>query len=87
VRQADFSVLKKHILNVTKDSVVGDRISDVVLEADRDDEGSDFLRIILEVKSLDGVSDTDIEAVVESIEAAAAEMDERSPSVRFADAA
>ncbi len=87
MKQADFTELKKRVLEVTKDSAVADRISDVVLEADRDDEGSDFLRIILEVKSLDGLSDNDIEAVVESIETAAAELDERSPSVRFADAA
>jgi hypothetical protein len=85
--QADFSLLKKRVIDVTQESAVGERVRDVVLEADRDDEGSDFLRIILEVKSLDGVSDANIEALVESIEKAIGDLDERFPSVRFADAA
>jgi hypothetical protein len=87
MKQADFSVLRKCVLDVIKDSVVGERVRDVVLEADRDDDGSDFLRVILEVNSLDGVSDADIEDVVDAIETAIAELDERSPSVRIADAA
>lgn len=87
MKHADFSVLKKRVLDVARSSAVADRVSDVVLEADRDDEGSDFLRIIIEVKSLDGLRDSEIEALVDAIEAATAEIDERSPSVRFADAA
>jgi hypothetical protein len=87
MKQADFSVLRKSVLDVIKNSVVGERVRDVVLEADRDDDGSDFLRVILEVNSLDGVSDADIEDVVDAIETAIAELDERSPSVRIADAA
>jgi hypothetical protein len=87
MKQADFSVLRKCVLDVIKNSVVAERVRDVVLEADRDDDGSDFIRVILEVSSLDGVSDSDIEEVVDTIEAAIAELDERSPSVRIADAA
>ncbi len=87
MKQADFSVLKKRVLDVVHDSAVGERVRNVIVEADRDDEGSDFLRVILEVDSLDDVRDADIEPVIESIETAIAELDERFPSVRFADAA
>jgi hypothetical protein len=87
MKQADFSVLKKRVEDVTHDSPVGNRIKKIVLEADRDDEGSDFLRVILEVTSLDDVKIEDLEPVVESIETALLELDDRFPSVRFADAA
>jgi hypothetical protein len=85
--QADFSTLKKRVVEVMRKSLVGERVRDVLLEADRDDEGTDFLRITLEVRPLDGVSDADIEALVESIEKTVGDVDERFPSVRFADAA
>jgi hypothetical protein len=84
---ADFSALKKRILDVTQESVLRERIKDVSVEADRDDEGSDFLRVILQVRPLDGVDDAEIEALVESIETAIGDLDERFPSVRIADAA
>jgi hypothetical protein len=87
MKQADFSELKKRVEDVTHDSPVGDRIKNIVLEADRDDEGSDFLRVILEVSSLDDVEDSDLDPVIESIETAILEVDDRFPSVRFADAA
>lgn len=87
MRQADFSELKKRVLEVTHDSPVGERIKNVILEADRDDDGSDFLRVILEVSSLDEVEDSDLVPVIESIETAILDVDDRFPSVRFADAA
>jgi len=43
--------------------------------------------VILEMKSFDGLSDADLAAVIEAIERAVGELDERYPSVRFADAA
>ena len=87
MKQADFAVLRQRILDATKNSAVKDRIRDVTLDADRDDEGSDFLRIRVQLESLDDVADSELEAIVEAIEAAVAELDERSPSVRFGDAA
>jgi hypothetical protein len=68
-------------------SAVGERLRNVVVEADTDETGSDFLRIVLETMPLDGVSDEDLEAVVRSIEIDLSEVDDRFPSVRFSDAA
>ena len=87
MKQADFSVLRQRVLDVARQSAVSKRIRDVVLDSDQDEEGEDFLRVILKMESLDGVSDADLQALAESIEAAVADVDERFASVRFADAA
>jgi hypothetical protein len=87
MKQADFSIIKKRVLDVARDSAIGEHTRNVVVEADRDDTGSDFLRIVFEVDSLDDVSDAELLRVIGSIETAIAELDERFPSVRFADAA
>jgi len=85
--QAELSALKKRVADVARKSPLGKRLKDIVLEADRDDEGSDFLRVLVEVKTLESVKDEDLEALVRSIENALSGLDERFPSVRFADAA
>jgi hypothetical protein len=87
MKQAEFSVLKKRVEDVTHDSPVGDRIKNIVIEADDDGTGSDFLRIRLETASLEDVNIDDLIPVVESIQTALLELDDRFPSVRFADAA
>jgi hypothetical protein len=87
MKQAEFSVLKKRVEDVTHDSPVGNRIKNIVIEADDDGTGSDFLRVILETAPLDEVKDSDLISVIESIETALLDLDDRFPSVRFADAA
>ena len=79
--------LKQKVLSVTRSSKLGDKIEDVILESDRDDYGADFLRITVQVKALDRTSDSEVENLMNSIERAVSALDERFPSVRFADAA
>jgi len=85
--QADISILKDTVLAATRRSALAQRVKDVVLEADQDGEGDDFIRIVLEVQSLDKAKDADLEALIESIEKTVGDIDDRFPSVRFADAA
>ncbi len=85
--QADFALLRDRVREVVRRSPVSERVNDIVLEADRDDEGTDFLRVVLEMKAIDDVDDSELEALIESIEKAVGDVDERYPSVRFADAA
>jgi hypothetical protein len=85
--QADLDTLKRRILEAAKESAVADQVEEILLEADRDDEGNDFLRVIVQVKDSEDTSDADFEALLESIESAVGAVDERYPSVRFADAA
>ena len=41
---ANFEQLTERIRDVIRTSVVGERVNNLGLEADRDDEGTDFLR-------------------------------------------
>ncbi len=85
--QIDLDTLKQRIIDATKQSTVAARVENVALEADRDEEGTDFLRVIVQVKDLDHTVDADFEALLEAIERAVSAVDERYPSVRFSDAA
>lgn len=85
--RADLDTLKRQVLVATKESAVAEQVEDIFLEPDRDDEGNDFLRVVVQVKDLGDTADADFEALLESIESAVASIDERYPSVRFADAA
>ena len=84
---ADLATLKERVLAAAKGSDVGARVSDVTLEPAQDDAGTDFLRVIVQVKDVEKAGDEAFEGLLERIEGAVAELDERYPSVRFADAA
>jgi len=85
--QIDLATLKNRILEATKRFAIATEVEDVVLEPDRDDEGTDFLRVVVQLKSTNKAGDTDFEALLEAIEGAVSAVDERYASVRFADAA
>lgn len=85
--RADLDTLKRQVLVATKEFAVAEQVEDIFLEPDRDDEGNDFLRVVVQVKDLGDTADADFEALLELIESAVASIDERYPSVRFADAA
>lgn len=85
--QSDLSELKERVLDTAKKSPVGPQVQAVELEADRDDQGADFLRVTIQLKNGGKAKDADLEALLESIEDAVGAVDERYPSVRFADAA
>jgi hypothetical protein len=84
---ADLQTIKDHVIRATRTSAPNVDVADVTLEADRDDEGADFLRVIVQVKPGDEADDDALEALLEVIEEAVEAIDERYPSVRFADAA
>lgn len=85
--QADLGTLKKQVLEAAKRPSIKAQIEDVLLEPDRDDDGADFLRVLVQVKHSPPPADEDLEDLLEAIEDAVSEIDERYPSVRFADAA
>jgi hypothetical protein len=85
--QIDLDTLKRRILEATKKSAVADQIEEVDLEPDRDEDGTEFLRVIVQVKTIDSALDTAFEALLEEIERTVGAVDERYPSVRFSDAA
>ena len=85
--QTDLGTLKEKVLKAAQNSVIAPLVEDIVLETARDDEGADFLRVIIQVKNADKADDSDFEKLLESIEQAVGDVDERYPSVRFSDAA
>jgi hypothetical protein len=85
--QADLDTLRRRILETTNESAVAAQVKDVFLEPDRDEEGNEFLRVIVQLKNIDDRADADFETLLEAIENAVGAVDERYPSVRFYDAA
>lgn len=85
--QTDLDTLKKQVLEATKQSRIAAQVENVFVESDRDEEGADFLRVIVTVRDVDNSIDAEFEALLESIERAVGAVDERYASVRFADAA
>jgi hypothetical protein len=85
--QIDLDTLKQRVIDATKHSAVADQVQDVALEPDRNEWGTDFLRVLVRVKNIDRAADADFEALLEAIERTVGEVDERYPSVRFSDAA
>jgi hypothetical protein len=87
MKQADLAELKRRVEDISKDSALGSRIKQVEIEADEDGEGGTFLRVLLFVDHSDDLDWDNVEPLVTSIEDSVGAIDERFPSVRFADAA
>lgn len=66
---------------------MGKTVSTIDLEADCDDDGTEFIRVVIQVKPGSDAQDADYEALLEKIENAVGDVDDRYASVRFLDAA
>lgn len=84
---ADLGLLRERLLSAARSAEVGAKITDIVLEPARDDDGAEFLRVVVQLDEAGEGNDEAFERLLERIEGAVAELDERYPSVRFADAA
>jgi hypothetical protein len=78
-------VLPHSIEKISRSSALGPRIRRVDVEADA--EGDAYLRVSLEFDHTDDLEWDNVEPLVRSIEDAVAVVDDRFPSVHFADAA
>jgi hypothetical protein len=87
MKQADIAVLQRSIEKISRSSALGTRIRRVGVEAEADPEGDTFLRVSLELDRTDDLEWDNVEPLVCSIEDAVAAVDDRFPSVYFADAA
>ena len=84
--QLDIPSLEKAVRTAVNRSPVSAQVKDVTLEADRDDEGSAFLRVIVRL-DIEKATDAQIDDLADSIEVAVSALDDRFPSVRFVEAA
>jgi hypothetical protein len=87
MKQADIAVLRHSIDKISRSSALGPRIRRVDVEAEADAEGDAYLRVSLELDHTDDLEWDYVEPLVCSIEDAVATVDDRFPSVHFADAA
>jgi hypothetical protein len=81
------SEIRLKISQVVQDAAIAPLVEDVRVEAAKDEDDDDFLRVYIRLKPTDRDIDTELVAFIEHIEDAVAEIDERYPSVRFLDAA
>jgi hypothetical protein len=84
---AELMELRRRIEEVVRSAKkVGRLVQSVDVEA-ADADGSDFLRVVVQVRDIQKLKTDDVLPLLKSIEASVAEVDERFPSVRFAEAA
>ena len=85
--QTDLETLRQVVIDTARKSPVGEKLEDVALEPAQDSEGDEFLRVMIRLKRIDEADRPTLVKLIESIEDAVGELDERYPSVRFPDAA
>lgn len=81
---AEIDRIRGDILPIVSRCGVGSGDDDVVVEADRDTEGFDFLRVQVKLPQ-EPISDEQLLSVLEAIEDAVSLIDDRTVSVRFDD--
>src|SRR3546814_9268376 len=84
--QSDLATLRERSFAAIKAASLPVEVEGIALESDKDDQGSEFLRVMVQVKPGTAPRDEDLEALLELVEATIGDIDERYPSVRFPDA-
>lgn len=79
--------LTSKIVEMVHASRVAADVTNVAVEPDADNDGIAFLKVKITLKDTDKADDADLDALVECIEDAVLEIDDRYPSIRFLDAA
>lgn len=85
--ETDLDELRKRVLATARQSSLSEQVHDITLEPASDDDGADFLRVFVELKHAEKTSQADLLALLEAIEEMISGIDDRYPSVRFAEAA
>jgi hypothetical protein len=87
MKTAELSDIRDRVAALAKASAVGRRVRDVLVEANEDEEAGDFLRVLIELDDLEQVKVEEVEPLIRLIEDVVGQLDDRYPSVRFAEAA
>jgi len=85
--QTDLETLRQVVIETARKSPVGEKVEDVALEIAQDRDGDEYLRVMIRLKSIDEADRPTRIELMEAIQDAVIEIDERFPSVRFPDAA
>jgi len=86
-KRADLNSLVAVVREIAGRSTINDRVRDVSLEFGTDEDGSEFIRVLLMVESPSKIPDRDLMLLLESIEDGMLEHEPTFASVRFSEAA
>lgn len=84
---AEIEQIRGEVLPLTRLRDVATSLDDIVVEADEDNLGFDFLRIQVKIAQGRHPSDEELIDLLQSIEQAVSQIDQRTVSVRFNEAA
>ena len=79
--------LQKAIAAALASDPLAELVTKVAVQADSDEFGSEFLRVLVNLKPSDHDQMEELSELISRIEDAVAQVDNRYPSVRFLDAA
>ena len=82
---ADPSTLVTIVKKIVGASPLAPKFNGVEIQASDYDDDSEFIRVLVHLKSLDDVSGDDVDMLNSSIEGAFVNHDDRFPSVRFSE--
>lgn len=85
--EASLDELRDRVRATAAASSLSDQVQEISLEPGSDDDGSEFLRILIELKRIEKAPQTELLLLLEAIEEEIAGLDDRYPSVRFSEAA
>ena len=83
---ADIEQIRGEVLPLARSRDVASSLDDIVVEADEDNLGFDFLRIQVKIAQGRHPSDEELIDLLQSIEQAVSQIDQRAVSVRFDEA-
>ena len=78
--RTDLATLKRLIIETARKSPVGENVEGVDLESDRDDDGVDFLRVMICLKSIDEADYPALADLIDAIEDVVGEIDDDIPA-------
>lgn len=83
----DLSELREQALDAVRSTETAHDVADITLEQGEDNDGWQFLRVMVQLKAEAKPTDDDLLALQDAVQDRLIDLDERFPSVRFPDAA
>lgn len=86
-RRTDLDTIRATVNEIVAASPIARHVVGVALVPDTDGDGDEYIRVEISLRAQARANDRDVIRLIEAIEIAVGEVDERFASVRFPDAA
>jgi hypothetical protein len=83
----DVPELQEQVSRALRDGPLADQVREIEIEPAEDEDGSEFLRVIVKLVAKKAPEDSELDDLLQLIEDTISKIDDRYPSVRFLDAA